>query len=130
MRFCPQCGAPLMAGAKFCVECGRQLGESAKEGGATATKSEGASAQRFQLTYAFIVVFLGITILGFGAAAFILTRPVPQLSPAPPAAQTADQSQSQSQSQTQDQSQAQANPNALPPGHPKVQLPTEARTMI
>src|SRR5271156_4379805 len=34
MRFCPQCGAPLMAGAKFCVDCGRALEGTAASAGA------------------------------------------------------------------------------------------------
>src|SRR5581483_7231575 len=29
MRFCPQCGASLMPGAKFCVECGASLTSAA-----------------------------------------------------------------------------------------------------
>ena len=43
MRFCPQCGAPLLAGAKFCVECGRALDVAASgagESGERATRPQ------------------------------------------------------------------------------------------
>src|SRR5271170_6369771 len=79
MRFCPQCGAPLMAGAKFCVECGRQLGDSASlPAGAAAASSKPpkpASKSAAQLSTAFIVVFVGITVLGLAVAVEILMRP-------------------------------------------------------
>ncbi len=120
MRFCPHCGAPLMAGAKFCVECGRQLGEAAAPaaGAAPSEKKKAADASAssgFRLTNAFIAVFFGITIAGLGAAAYILLR-------TPTVAQT---SSSEALS-------AASSPTAggLPPGHPKIQLPTEARTFI
>ncbi len=120
MRFCPHCGAPLMAGAKFCIECGRQLGEAASAGaGVSASekqKASGASASSgFRLTNAFIAVFFGITIAGLGAAAYILLR-------TPTVPQTASNGAPA----------AASSPTAgsLPPGHPKIQLPTEARTFI
>jgi len=69
MRFCPHCGAPLMAGAKFCVECGRAVSDGAAPGVAIGSASQQRqkppkppSTTGVQLTTAFIVVFLGITI--------------------------------------------------------------------
>src|SRR5580698_5835975 len=108
MRFCPHCGAPLMAGARFCVECGRAVSDGAAPGVAIGSASQQRqkppkppSTTGVQLTTAFIVVCLGITILGLGAAS----------GQAPGAAASpADAS--------------------LPPGHPKIELPTEARTFI
>ncbi len=139
MRFCPHCGAPLMAGAKFCVECGRQLDESA---GPAAGTSGAAAVQRnppkppsstgIQLTTAFIVVFVGITIIGLGATAYILTRPtpVPRLAqdtvpPATDQAATGDAQNAPPGAATGAQGET-----SLPPGHPRVELPTEARTLI
>jgi tetratricopeptide (TPR) repeat protein len=120
MRFCPHCGAPLMAGARFCVECGRQLSEAAAPaaGAAASDKRKAADASDssgLRLTNAFIAVFFGITIAGLGAAAYILLR-------TPTVVQTAS-----SEAPT-----GASSPTAgtLPPGHPKIQLPTEARTFI
>ena len=49
MRFCPQCGAPLLAGAKFCVECGRALDVAAP--GAGETRQSGSGESRAQFDY-------------------------------------------------------------------------------
>jgi tetratricopeptide (TPR) repeat protein len=138
MRFCPHCGAPLMAGAKFCVECGRAVGD----GGAPGASPIGSASQKkdqppklpsttgIQLTTAFIVVFFGITVLGFGAAAYLYLRPI--TIPARPAAAgpepQADQGATTSgQAPGATASQGDAS---LPPGHPKIELPTEARSFI
>jgi tetratricopeptide (TPR) repeat protein len=140
MRFCPHCGAPLMAGAKFCVECGRAVGDGAAPGaapmGAASQKKETPpkppSTTGVQLTTAFIVVFFGITVLGFGAAAFLYLRPI---AVAPRPVEVAPQAQGQA-----DQGAAASAPApgaaaspgdaSLPPGHPKIELPTEARSFI
>jgi len=69
MRFCPQCGVPVMTGAKFCVECGSALSGTvsvARESGYF-----GGSAFRgrnIPITTAFLIVFLAITVVGLGAA--------------------------------------------------------------
>ncbi len=124
MRFCPHCGAPLMAGAKFCIECGRQLSEAAAPaalGPSPEKKAAGSSSSGgFRLTNAFIAVFFGITVASLGAAAFILLRTpmTPQTASTAPASPAPAASSS-----------ATATGN-LPPGHPKVRLPTEARTFI
>jgi tetratricopeptide (TPR) repeat protein len=131
-----------MAGAKFCVECGRQVGDSTGSSAAGSTQAKGSSGQQtaapklptstgMQLTTAFVVVFVGITIIGLGAAAYIYMRPLPVSTKV---AQAPDSSNAQGAS---DQGAAQngAAPGSqsdapLPPGHPKIELPTEARTFI
>lgn len=108
-----------MAGARFCTECGEQLGEAvAPAAMASSFESKRAgdvSSPGFRLTSAFVAVFFGITIAGLGVAAFILWR-------TPTVAQTASGPAPSTVSST--------TPDGLPPGHPKVQLPTEARTFI
>src|SRR5579875_2419864 len=114
MRFCPHCGAPLMAGAKFCVECGRQLGEAAAPAGGAASSEkrkavDPSDSAAFRLTDAFIAVVFGIIIACLGTAAFIQFNrhaTVPQgassETPSAPSSPAA---------------------GSLPPGHPKIQLP-------
>jgi tetratricopeptide (TPR) repeat protein len=136
MRFCAHCGAPLIAGAKFCVECGRASGDAAAPGalpiGSASHKKDAAppkppSTTGVQLTTAFIVVFLSITILGLGAAAYLYLRPISaparQLASAPEPQGQADQGAAGGPAASQGEA-------ALPPGHPKIELPTEARTLI
>jgi tetratricopeptide (TPR) repeat protein len=136
MRFCAHCGAPLIAGAKFCVECGRVAGDAAAPGaspiGSASHKKDPLppkppSTTGVQLTTAFIVVFLSITILGLGAAAYLYLRPIAvpprQLASAPESQGQADQGAAGGAAGSQGDA-------ALPPGHPKIELPTEARTLI
>ncbi len=139
MRFCPHCGAPLMAGAKFCVECGKAVTDGAATGGSSAvsagakkeTPPKPPSTTGVQLTTAFIVVFLSITILGIGAAAYLYLRPVAESQRPIAAAQPPDQSdQGAPPDQTASTGGSTQGDAQLPPGHPKVELPTEARTFI
>src|SRR5262249_11436794 len=134
MRFCPQFGAPLLAAAKFCVECGRGL-----EGGASGAGNSGTGLMRrtMPVTTAFALVFVAITVAGLGAAAWIMMRTpdvvrqqVANSAPSNPI--SVDQAPgSTSSQQTASNSSAGSQPNGeLPPGHPKVELPTEARTFI
>ena len=139
MRFCPHCGAPLMAGAKFCVECGKAVTDSPPGAGSSAasasakkeTPPKPPSTTGVQLTTAFIVVFLSITILGLGAAAYLYLRPVAesqrQIAAAPEAQGQADQGPAAGQTGGAGGTQSDAQ---LPAGHPKIELPTEARTFI
>ncbi|MGB8413500.1 MAG: tetratricopeptide repeat protein [Candidatus Binatus sp.] len=128
MRFCPQCGASLTAGAKFCVECGSALaGTASGVGESGKLKGSAARGRNIPITTAFVIVFVAITVVGLGAAAWIMMRTPAavreQVANAPGAA-------------APDQNGA-ANPAAggsqngtLPPGHPKLELPAEARTLI
>jgi tetratricopeptide (TPR) repeat protein len=135
MRFCPHCGAPLMAGAKFCVECGKAVSEGAAPGVTIGSGSQRQAPPKppsttgVQLTTAFIVVFLGITILGLGAAAYLYLRPMTprQMASAPESQAPTNQGATNGQAPGAAPSQGDAS---LPPGHPKIELPTEARTFI
>ncbi len=70
MRFCPQCGAALVAGAKFCVECGERLTPVAVSSAPAETAPAAGSRARF--TWAFLAVMAGMLVAGLAAAALIL----------------------------------------------------------
>jgi cytochrome c-type biogenesis protein CcmH/NrfG len=121
-----------MAGAKFCVECGKPIADAGATTATAASAKKDAppkppSTSAVQLTTAFIVVFVSITILGLGAAAYLYLRPVSEqtheVASVPPPQSNQGAAGSQSAGGTQSDAQ-------LPPGHPKVELPTEARTFI
>jgi len=142
MRFCPQCGAALLAGAKFCVECGRALDTAAPGAGETSA-GRGVRIRGTPITTAFVLVFVAITVVGLGAAAWIMLRTPEavreQLASAPtqpnaPGAAGAAGSPSAASSSAPPIT---ANPAAggseaggLPAGHPKIELPTEARSFV
>jgi tetratricopeptide (TPR) repeat protein len=145
MRFCPQCGAPLLAGAKFCVECGRALDVAASGAGESGTPRNIAGGGRNTITTAFVLVFVTITLVGLGVAAWIMMK-TPEVvreqianAPTPAVAPGAEASGSGPGTTTNaapDQN-ASANPAAggnqnggLPPGHPTIELPTEARSFV
>lgn len=139
MRFCPQCGTPLMASAKFCVECGRALSGAASGAGDMAAGRGAAFSRNIPISTAFAFVFIAITVAGLGAAAWIMMRTpevvrqqVASVPAAPPAVSSAPP-----QAPNAAEPNAEANPAAggqnagdLPPGHPRIELPTEARTFI
>jgi tetratricopeptide (TPR) repeat protein len=147
MRFCPQCGAPLLAGAKFCVECGRAL-DSAASGVGESGSGGPARGRNAPITTAFVLVFVAITVVGLGAAAWIYLRTPEvvreQVAVAPPVAiapgagaPTASPAAAAPDAGAPAQQNVAANPAAggsqnggLPPGHPKIELPTEARTFV
>ncbi len=113
-----------MAGAKFCVECGRPLDKAAGAAGVSEPSGAEQSVRMMPLTAAFVGVFIGITVVGIVAAAWIMLRP-PEIvrsnaaSAAPPSASASGQSAN-----------ASGGAGELPAGHPKIELPTEARTFI
>jgi cytochrome c-type biogenesis protein CcmH/NrfG len=124
-----------MAQAKFCVECGRSLAGTAANAGEGAP---GAASRSTPMTTAFVAVFAGITVVGLGAAAWIMLRTPDvvreQVANAPIGATTGANT---SVSGSPTGGATTANPAAgakgagdLPPGHPKVELPTEARSFI
>jgi len=129
-----------MAGAKFCVECGKAVTDAAAGSSAASAKKDTPpkppSTTGVQLTTAFIVVFLAITILGLGAAAYLYLRPMAetpsqQVAGAPPPAPQASGEQAPAEGQTAASGAGTSQSDAqLPPGHPKIELPTEARTFI
>ena len=143
MRFCPQCGVPLIAGAKFCVDCGCALSAGAAGAGESGMRG-GPFARNTPITTAFVFVFVAITVVGLAAAAWIMLRTpeavreqvatVPPITAAPNAG--ASDSTAPNGGGAPPQTQA-ANPAAggsqsgdLPAGHPKIELPTEAKTFI
>ena len=147
MRFCPQCGAPLLAGAKFCVECGRALDSPASSAGESGSGGP-ARGRSAPITNAFVFVFAAITVVGLGAAAWIYLRTPEvvreQVAVAPPVAvapaagpPAANPAAAAPEAGAPAQQNAAANPAAggsqnggLPPGHPRIELPTEARTFV
>jgi tetratricopeptide (TPR) repeat protein len=146
MRFCPNCGAPLMAGAKFCVECGRALDAAAPPAGESARGRRGAPGGRNTITNAFVFVFVAITLVGLAAAAWIMLKTPDvvrqQIAVAPPAGVPSADALASNQgvaapNQAAPDQNAAANPAAaggqgggLPAGHPRIELPTEARTFV
>ncbi len=136
MRFCPHCGAPLMAGAKFCVECGRALGAAASAAGPDETAKSAAvpnSKESSPITTAFVVVFAAITVVGLGAAAWIMLRTpavVQQQVASAPATSVQNSLPNGNANNSMSGTAGNNAPNQLPAGHPRVQLPTEARSFI
>jgi tetratricopeptide (TPR) repeat protein len=140
MRFCPQCGAPLMAGAKFCVECGSALSTAASGAGASGAPSADRAGGT-TITTAFAAVFVTLAVVCLAATAWIYLRmpdvtPAPQIASATGAGAVASPGTMAPNAAGPDQSAA-ANPAAggsqnggLPPGHPTIELPTEARTFV
>jgi len=148
MRFCPQCGAPLLAGAKFCVECGRALDVAASGAGESGSARGGPNAGRNTITTAFVFVFVALAVVGLAAAAWIYVKtpevvreqiavaPPPVASP-PSAGAPASSPGAVAPSQPAPEQNVAANPAAggtqnggLPPGHPTIELPTEARSFV
>lgn len=107
MRFCGYCGAPVVSGANFCVECGREL-----------RPRRAGWIRNLHFTGAFVGVFLGILIVGLVIVRLIVTVPA-----GPPATRLAS-------SAPGPQPEPQAGAENLPPGHPSIQLPAEARSFI
>ncbi len=133
MRFCPQCGAPLTAGAKFCVECGSALAGTASGGGESGKLRDSADRGRnIPITTAFVIVFVAITVVGLAAAAWIMMRTPEaareQVANAPGAA--APKAAAPEQNVTANPAAGGSQNGNLPPGHPKIELPTEARTFV
>jgi tetratricopeptide (TPR) repeat protein len=142
MRFCPQCGAPLLAGAKFCVECGRALDVAASGAG----EPGGVPRGRNSITNTFVFVFVGLAVIGLAAAAWIYVKTPDvvreQVASAPLAAAPSAGASPSSPGTAQSGAGAApdqnvANPAAggsqnggLPPGHPTIELPTEARSFV
>jgi tetratricopeptide (TPR) repeat protein len=119
MHYCPQCGARILAQARFCVECGQQLPAA---GASTIERARPQDNVRTRVAAAelttlwpFITIFGALAIFGVLMAVLIL-RQIPErdrlLASAPAATtETADSGQ-------------------LPSNHPAVKLPKEAIAFI
>jgi tetratricopeptide (TPR) repeat protein len=144
MRFCPQCGAPLLAGAKFCVECGRALDAAASGAGESGRARGGANIGRNTISTTFVFVFVALAVVGLAAAGWIYVKTPEvvreQIAVAPPVANPPGAASSPGaaapNTPASDQN-VSANPAAggtqnggLPPGHPTIELPTEARSFV
>ena len=138
MRFCPQCGAPLLAGAKFCVECGRALDVAASGAGESGRARGIAAGGRNTITTTFVFVFVALAVFGLAAAAWIYVKTPEvvreQIATAPPSlgAPASSPGAAASNATTPEQNPAAGGNQGggLPPGHPAVELPTEARSFI
>src|SRR5512139_69546 len=102
-QFCGRCGAMLLAGARFCVECGETPGGT-------------RAAPRRHLTFAQYapVLVLGVVGIGLGAAILLGTRLAKEPPRIPGRRGTAQQQQQ----------------GELPPGHPPVTVPDDVRAAI
>ena len=127
MRFCPQCGAPVVTGARFCVECGENLAAVNPAATAIPTAAPPPSAPSAATPPAthdagalgpFVAVFGGILAIGV-VVTILIMRQMPARervlasAPPPPA-----------------QSGATGDSRGFPPGHPTVQIPKEALEFI
>lgn len=126
VRFCPQCGAPTRAGARFCVECGFRLDTLAStasaSGSAPATvtrDSERTSAPRSTTLVPFVATFSAMLAVGI-LVAYGVMRQLPQR----------EALLSSSTSQAGPQASPVQDDQRLPAGHPAIQLPKEARDFV
>src|SRR6476659_6669734 len=100
-RFCTQCGAKLLPDARYCAECGRAIGGTAQ-----------VAAPRRRSFERWAPVFVVGTVVAVGAAAVLTGVYLAAPPNVPPPRQTA------------------ANPEAVPEGHPPVEVPDEVRKVI
>ncbi|MGH7814825.1 MAG: tetratricopeptide repeat protein [Candidatus Binataceae bacterium] len=139
MKFCPQCGEPLLAGAKFCVECGRELSGATSGAGPAAWFGGHARESVLRsnpITMGFAVVFIGITVCGLLAAGWIYFRTPAmlrqELASAPPVLPTTlvPDRTADGKGAVVKAAAAGKQTAGLPPGHPHIELPTQARSYI
>jgi tetratricopeptide (TPR) repeat protein len=129
VRFCPQCGAPIMAAARFCVECGISLdtakaapGDLPPASATVAGQGGRASTQpRLEVFAPFAATFCAIVGVGI-LVAYAVMKQLPQRN-ALVASAIQPNSQVSPTSMVKDSQQ-------LPPGHPDIRLPKEARDFI
>jgi tetratricopeptide (TPR) repeat protein len=130
VRFCPQCGAPVITDARFCVECGCNLSAIASQSSARApvvaesprpkVRAAESADQASLASGPFLGVLGSILVVGL-AVAFVIMRQQPARDRLVASAPAAPPSSATAQDRDQGQ---------MPPGHPKVQLPKEALDFI
>ena len=147
MHFCPQCGAPVITGARFCIECGENLAafgaasSSAAEvplgaGGAIAPPAPSGTARSATVIAPFALVFFAL--LGAGVAiAMLIMRQLPARervlasTPAESVSSSSAEGASANDGTTSaSDTGATSEKRGLPPGHPQVELPKQARDFI
>jgi tetratricopeptide (TPR) repeat protein len=130
VRFCPQCGASVVASARFCVECGNHLAAartaatpSAHGGemtGPAAVRAADLADEPSLTSGLFLGVIGSILVVGL-TVAYIIMRQQPArerlIASAPAVAEPPAAS-------------AVGGKGDMPPGHPKITLPKEAVDFI
>jgi tetratricopeptide (TPR) repeat protein len=164
VRFWPQCGAPVIAGARFCTDCGEYLAavgavpSPAAEatmgaGGALAPPAPIVTARRATVAAGigenqhviapFAFVFFAILAVGV-AVTILIMRQLPARervlasTPAESAMSSSAQggasaggaSTNDGTASASDSTGAASEKRGLPPGHPQVELPKQARDFI
>jgi len=108
VRFCPQCGEATVPKAKFCVGCGEPLSPDVAP----------VAGNRIFASRTFLVVLAIIVVAGLATTALIFrSKPETQVASVAPA-------------DSADSGDTGSAPAKLPPGHPKVELPAEARQFV
>ncbi len=108
-KFCSQCGAELLADARFCMQCGRAL-----KGGRVP-----AARPAFHLgRWAPAVVFGGVVLIGSVAVLFALYKPA--VAPSVPGRAAPDSAPSGGA----------MNGGAMPPGHPPLEIPEDVKKTL
>jgi tetratricopeptide (TPR) repeat protein len=125
VHFCPQCGVPVVAAARFCVECGccLEAPESARAAAGSTPPHTSGATQRARIAprpaelAPFAATCGAIVAVGI-LVAYGVMRQLPQRE-----ALLSSASQQASSPSAQDARQ-------LPSGHPTIQLPQAARDLI
>jgi len=100
-RFCTQCGAKLLPDARFCAACGRPVNGAL-----------GATRRRFPLDRWAPLLVVGTVLVVAGTAVLVGARSAPPPNAPPP------------------RGGGQMNAQAMPEGHPPVEIPDDVRKVI
>ena len=119
MRFCPMWNLPDAGSEILCGVARRSTLRCSAE------PAVNLSLRSLPITAAFVGVFLAIMVVGLLAAGWVMLR-----KPAQTASDSAPAAAPGSATNAMAGTAGNAAPGQLPPGHPKVQLPAEARTFI
>src|SRR5262245_32788980 len=108
-RFCASCGAAVLSGANFCVECGERL--------PTAKVQRGRLAFPLQR---YAPLLIGLAVIVVGGSAVVVGVLSPKTAPSVPGRNTASVS-------AEGGADGQAN---LPQGHPPITIPDQVKQAI
>jgi tetratricopeptide (TPR) repeat protein len=120
VHFCSQCGTARVAAAKFCVQCGASFEDLVATSQATSNRSSEPSQRSVPSPTLgpFAAAFATIMVVGI-LVAYGIMRQIPRRD-----ALLLSRSQSDAESASLKETQQ------LPPGHPAIQLPKQARDFI